>query len=258
MAHQGERLARLDVALFSWTDRAVDHRHPGRAAGVVERAAPDPGRPGGREDVGRRLDRDAPRSQPADRRPRARRRRGLLVRGRAGGREDVGRRLDRDAPRSQPADRRPRARRRRGLLVRGRARSLRCAGVVLLHPLRRALRARAHRDPGHSPRAAVGGAAGARLGSAPVTTPAMTSRRGVLGAVLVIIGVPVLLALIEAVSFHVSNRSNGWFVSSGRKREYLLHVPKSYLPSKPTALVISLHGAGLWGAAQKETSRGNS
>ena len=85
----------------------------------------------------------------------------------------------------------------------------------------------------------------------------MTSRRGVLGAVLVIIGVPVLLALIEAVSFHVSNRSNGWFVSSGRKREYLLHVPKSYLPSKPTALVISLHGAGLWGAAQKETSRWN-
>ena len=83
------------------------------------------------------------------------------------------------------------------------------------------------------------------------------SRRRVIAGVLVLIGLPVMLALIEAVWFHVSNRPNGGFVSSGRRRDYLLHVPRSYDPSRPTPLVISMHGAGLWGAAQKETSRWN-
>ena len=86
---------------------------------------------------------------------------------------------------------------------------------------------------------------------------AQKSRGSVIATVLVLISLPAALALIEAVSFHVSNRSNGSFVSSGRKREYLLYVPRSYDSSKPTALVISLHGAGLWGAAQKETSQWN-
>src|SRR5207253_1074723 len=69
--------------------------------------------------------------------------------------------------------------------------------------------------------------------------------------------IPVLLVLVEAVSFRVANRPNGSFMSSGRKREYLLYVPSSYDRSKPTPLVISLHGAGMWGAAQKETSQWN-
>ena len=90
-----------------------------------------------------------------------------------------------------------------------------------------------------------------------MTAPTMKSRKGVIGAVLVLIGLPVLLVLIEAVCFYASNRSNGSFVSSGQKREYLLYVPRSYDWSKPTALVISLHGAGMWGAAQKETSQWN-
>jgi len=90
-----------------------------------------------------------------------------------------------------------------------------------------------------------------------LTATTMKSRKGVIGAVLVLIGLPVLLVLIEAVSFYVSNRSNGSFVSSGQKREYLLYVPRSYDRSKPTALVLSLHGAGMWGAAQKETSQWN-
>jgi polyhydroxybutyrate depolymerase len=85
----------------------------------------------------------------------------------------------------------------------------------------------------------------------------MKSRNGVIGPVLVLISLPVLLALVEAVSFRVANRPNGSFISSGRKREYLLYVPRSYDPAKPTPLVISLHGAGLWGAAQKETSQWN-
>src|SRR5439155_2794307 len=97
--------------------------------------------------------------------------------GRPGGPEDVGCRLDRDAPRSEPAAGRPRARRRRGVLVCHRARALRGAGVVLLHALRRTLPARAHRDPGGSPRARVGGPLGAGVESAPLTATTMTGRK---------------------------------------------------------------------------------
>ena len=79
----------------------------------------------------------------------------------------------------------------------------------------------------------------------------------VLGTVLVLISLPVVLALTEAVSFYVLNRSNGAIVSSGVEREYLLHVPASYDRTKATPLVISMHGAGLWPAAQKEISQWN-
>ena len=82
-------------------------------------------------------------------------------------------------------------------------------------------------------------------------------RKGVLGAVLVLIGLPLVLALEEAVSFNVLNRSNGSIVSSGQTREYLLYVPKSYDRIRPTPLVISLHGGAMWPAAQMETSQWN-
>ena len=86
----------------------------------------------------------------------------------------------------------------------------------------------------------------------------MMSDRGiVLGTALALIGLPVAIVPIEAVAFYSANRDNGSFVSSGEKREYLLYVPKSYDRSRPTPLVISMHAAGLWGAAQKETSRWN-
>ena len=79
----------------------------------------------------------------------------------------------------------------------------------------------------------------------------------VLGAALALIGLPVALVPIEAVSFYAANRDNGSVVSSGEKRDYLLYVPRSYDRSRPTPLVISMHGAGLWGAAQRETSQWN-
>jgi polyhydroxybutyrate depolymerase len=88
--------------------------------------------------------------------------------------------------------------------------------------------------------------------SAPATR---RKRKRVIGPVLAILGIPVMLVLVEAVSFRVANRPTGSFISSGRKREYVLYVPRSYQPAKATALVISLHGAGLWGAAQRETSQ---
>ena len=77
----------------------------------------------------------------------------------------------------------------------------------------------------------------------------MRDRRLVLGAALALIGLPVAMVPIEAVSFYSANHENGSFVSSGEKREYVLYVPKTYDRSRLTPLVISMHGAGLWGAA---------
>jgi polyhydroxybutyrate depolymerase len=85
----------------------------------------------------------------------------------------------------------------------------------------------------------------------------VSDRRFVLGAALALIGLPVLIVPIEAVSFYTANRDNGSFVSSGERRDYLLYVPKSYDRRRPAPLVISMHGAGLWGAAQRDMSRWN-
>jgi len=93
----------------------------------------------------------------------------------------------------------------------------------------------------------------------------ITTRRIVVGLLLVVIGLPAASVLVVVVFFnvlnpvllHVSNQSSGTIVSSGRKREYLLHVPTSYDRARPTPLVISLHAAALWPAAQMETSRWN-
>ncbi len=85
----------------------------------------------------------------------------------------------------------------------------------------------------------------------------MKSRRRVLGAVFTLISLPLVAALIEAVSFSVRNRTNGSIVSSGEKREYLLYVPKSYHPARPTPLVISMHGGGTWPGQQRNLSGWN-
>jgi polyhydroxybutyrate depolymerase len=85
----------------------------------------------------------------------------------------------------------------------------------------------------------------------------MKDRRVVLGAALAFVSLPVFMVPIEALSFYSANRDNGTFVSSGEKREYVLYVPSSYDRSRPTPLVISMHGAGLWGAAQRDISRWN-
>ena len=84
-----------------------------------------------------------------------------------------------------------------------------------------------------------------------------TRRRLVLAATLGLIALPALIAASEAVSFRVANRTNGSMIVAGKQREYLLHVPRSYDAGKPMALVISLHAAGLWPAAQQRISRWN-
>ncbi len=82
-------------------------------------------------------------------------------------------------------------------------------------------------------------------------------RSRVLTLALAIVSVPVVMLPIQAARFHSYNSDNGSIVSSGEERSYLLHVPRSYDASKATSLVISMHGAGLWGVAQKDMSRWN-
>jgi polyhydroxybutyrate depolymerase len=88
------------------------------------------------------------------------------------------------------------------------------------------------------------------------STPVKRNQRA-LAIALGIISLPVLLVIVNAVTFDVVNRSNGSIISSGLKREYVLHVPSSYEPGKAVPLVISLHGAGLWGGGQKTISQWN-
>jgi polyhydroxybutyrate depolymerase len=85
----------------------------------------------------------------------------------------------------------------------------------------------------------------------------MKIRKTILGAALVVVGLPLALILIAIVSISVFDRTNGTIVSSGETREYLLHVPDSYDRAKPTPLVISLHAGATWAAHQMNLSHWN-
>jgi poly(3-hydroxybutyrate) depolymerase len=106
----------------------------------------------------------------------------------------------------------------------------------------------------------------ARLSAAPLalagnrhgwpSRTAMNPGRMAVRAVLVL-GLPVVSVLLASVSYYFLNRTSGAMVLSGQRREYLLHVPSSYNRSRPTPLVISLHGGGAWPAHQMDTSGWN-
>lgn len=85
----------------------------------------------------------------------------------------------------------------------------------------------------------------------------MKLRKLIVGAALVIVGLPLVLVLAVIVSVALLDRTNGTLRVNGQKREYLLYVPKSYDRTKPTPLVISLHGAMTWPAFQMRISRWN-
>jgi polyhydroxybutyrate depolymerase len=66
------------------------------------------------------------------------------------------------------------------------------------------------------------------------------------------IGVALLLVL-----YGLLGRTNAGLVSSGETRGYLIHVPERLDPSRPTPLVISLHGAWLYPGMQKRLTGWN-
>jgi len=92
----------------------------------------------------------------------------------------------------------------------------------------------------------------------------MNTRKIVIGAVMVLIGLPIVLVLLAFgffySVFYFPNRTSattGTIVSSGEKREYLLYVPKSYDRAKPTPLVISLHTSMSWASSSMAISQWN-
>lgn len=85
----------------------------------------------------------------------------------------------------------------------------------------------------------------------------MKFRKFVIGAVLIVFGLPLALVLIASVSFYALDRTNGTIVSSGQKREYLLYVSRSYDRTKPAPLVISMHAGALWPAEEMAISGWN-
>jgi polyhydroxybutyrate depolymerase len=82
-------------------------------------------------------------------------------------------------------------------------------------------------------------------------------KRILLTGAAVLIGTPLLLLLVAVGLISYFDTTNGTVVASGVEREYLIHVPASYDPSKPAPLVISLHAAATWPAHQKNLSRWN-
>jgi poly(3-hydroxybutyrate) depolymerase len=86
---------------------------------------------------------------------------------------------------------------------------------------------------------------------------AIMKRHTALITVIALICLPAAVAAVEAVRYFVVNRSTHTIVSSGLTREYILYVPPTYDRSRPTPLVISLHGAIMWPAAHQDTSQWN-
>lgn len=85
----------------------------------------------------------------------------------------------------------------------------------------------------------------------------MSTRKRLLIVLLVLFVPPLLSGAIIVGVVAALDRTTGAIISSGEKREYLLHVPKSYDRTKATPLVISLHGAMGWPAFEMKITQWN-
>ena len=79
----------------------------------------------------------------------------------------------------------------------------------------------------------------------------------ILRFLLILLGLLGFGALAAAGLFAWLNKYNGQIESSGEKRRYLLYVPKSYDPTRPVPLVITIHGFAQWPAHQMSISHWN-
>jgi polyhydroxybutyrate depolymerase len=73
------------------------------------------------------------------------------------------------------------------------------------------------------------------------------------GMILLILG---FVALAGILYFEI-HRADGTLISGGKKRTYLLHVPKAYQPGHSVPLVICLHGFAEWPAHLMRLSHWN-
>src|SRR3984893_2214659 len=92
----------------------------------------------------------------------------------------------------------------------------------------------------------------------------MNRKKSMIRAVLVLIGLPIVLALLAFGFFYSVFYFPNWtsattdtIISSGEKRECLLYVSKSYDRTKPTPLVISLHTSMSWPSSSMAISQWN-
>lgn len=78
---------------------------------------------------------------------------------------------------------------------------------------------------------------------------------GTLGAALALIVLPAIVVMTSAARFHIDNRDQeSLWPESASPFGYTVHVPPSYDGSKPAPLVLSFHGAALWGRGQQAIS----
>ncbi len=90
-----------------------------------------------------------------------------------------------------------------------------------------------------------------------MTKESDTHRKKLLRIIGVIAAVPSVFIAALGLMYTLSNKTNGALISSGKRREYLLYVPPSYDPAKPTPLVITFHGFAQWPANQRDVSGWN-
>jgi len=74
-------------------------------------------------------------------------------------------------------------------------------------------------------------------------------------AALALVVLPLTVGLFEAGRYDQRNSPTHTIMSSGVQRDYMLHVPASYDSTRPAPLVLTMHGAGLWGAGHLALSR---
>jgi polyhydroxybutyrate depolymerase len=82
-------------------------------------------------------------------------------------------------------------------------------------------------------------------------------RRAIFILAGILIGIPVLLMVTFVITTTILDRTNSTIHSSGMERRYLLYVPSTYDRARPTPLVISLHGAGMWPAQEMHMTHWN-
>lgn len=71
--------------------------------------------------------------------------------------------------------------------------------------------------------------------------------------ILALLLIPALLA----AGFLAANSTNGSIEIGGQTRRYLVHVPRSYDPAQPAALVLTFHGYAGWPLQQEQVSLWN-
>ena len=82
-------------------------------------------------------------------------------------------------------------------------------------------------------------------------------RKWIWRSIGIVLALPLALVLAAGIWYQLADRSTGAVSVAGETREYLLHVPATYDPARAAPLVISMHGTGLWPAAQAAMSGWN-